>query len=172
MPMAYPDDSLARVSLDRIMKEASLCDLRFKKMPDVEPDALRFTKSARDKDGRLYDSRKGLASYYRYGPRNISEMCNVVDRKDPTNNITIELPKIHCSVFERIKAGAHSRSAVVNQLVAPGQGQVRSILLVVSRIQHRLDAVFSAFSAKLQDVMSPVPMREMFRLKRYRLGKA
>ena len=31
-------------------------------------------KGERDKDGRLYDSRKGLGSYYRYGPRKISDL--------------------------------------------------------------------------------------------------
>jgi uncharacterized protein (DUF2235 family) len=103
----YPDDSLAHVSLDWMMKEASLCDLRFKKAPNAEPDAPLLTKSARDNDGRLYDSRKGLGSYYRYGPRNIFELCNDIDRKNPANSVNIELPKIHYSVFERIKAGAH-----------------------------------------------------------------
>jgi len=103
----YPDDSLAHVSLGWILKEAGLCELRFKTTPDDEPDALRFAKSASDKDGRLYDSRRGLASYYRYGPRNISELCNVVDLKSPTNSVQLPLPKIHYSVFERIKTGAH-----------------------------------------------------------------
>jgi len=103
----YPDDSLAQVSLDWIMQEAELCDLKFKRKPDAEPDALLFAKSASDKDGRLYDSRRGLASYYRYGPRNISELCNDVDLKSPTDSVQIPLPKIHYSVFERIKTGAH-----------------------------------------------------------------
>jgi uncharacterized protein (DUF2235 family) len=103
----YPDDSVAHVSLDWIMKEASMCGLRFKKAPDAEPDALLFTKSARDNEGRLYDSRIGLGSYYRYGPRNIFELCNNIDRKDPTNSVEIELPKIHYSVFERIECGGH-----------------------------------------------------------------
>ena len=48
----YPDDSNARVSLGWILKEASLCDLRFKASPGAEPDALRFAKSASDKDGQ------------------------------------------------------------------------------------------------------------------------
>jgi uncharacterized protein (DUF2235 family) len=103
----YPDDSLARVSLGWIMKEASLCGLRFKKSPNAEPDALRVAKSASDKDGRLYNSRSGLASYYRYGPRNISELCNCIDSDTPTNSVRVSLPKIHYSVFERIKTGAH-----------------------------------------------------------------
>jgi hypothetical protein len=103
----YPDDSLAHVSLGWILKEASLCGLRFKTSPDAEPDALRFARSASDKDGRLYDSRRGLASYYRYGPRNIFELCNCIDLKAPARSVRIPLPKIHYSVFERIKAGAH-----------------------------------------------------------------
>jgi len=103
----YPDDSLAHVSLGWILKEASLCGLRFKEAPKAEPDAIRFARSASDKDGRLYDSRRGLASYYRYGPRNIFELCNCIDTEAPARSVRIPLPKIHYSVFERIKAGAH-----------------------------------------------------------------
>jgi hypothetical protein len=84
-----------------------LCGLRFKSSPNAEPDALRFARSASDKDGRLYDSRRGLASYYRYGPRNILELSNCIDSKAPARSVRIPLPKIHYSVFERIKAGAH-----------------------------------------------------------------
>jgi uncharacterized protein (DUF2235 family) len=103
----YPDDSLAQVSLSWILKEASLCGLQLKEKPDAEPDALRSAKSARDSDGRLYDSRRGLASYYRYGPRNIAELCNCIDSKTPARSVQIPLPKFHYSVFERIKKGAH-----------------------------------------------------------------
>jgi uncharacterized protein (DUF2235 family) len=103
----YPDDSLAQVSLIWILKEACRCGLTLKSIPDAEPDALRFVRSASDADGRLYDSRRGLASYYRYGPRNIPELCNCVDTKRPDHSVRIVQPKIHCSVFEKIKRGAH-----------------------------------------------------------------
>src|SRR5262249_6126726 len=72
----YPDDSLAHVSLGWIMNEAALCDLRFKSKPYADPDAARSPHSAADKDGRLYDSRHGVAGYYRYGPRKLQDLCH------------------------------------------------------------------------------------------------
>ncbi len=113
----YPDDSLAQVSLSWIMDEATKCELRFKKAPTAEPDARLAVKSAADKDGRLYDSRAGLGAYYRYGPRDIFELCN-----NPDSGVQIELPKIHHTVFDRVLSGATpyapiglpARYAVVN----------------------------------------------------------
>ena len=43
-----------------MMAEAKEAGLIFKDMPDDEPDALPSTDLAKDKDGRLYDSRSGL----------------------------------------------------------------------------------------------------------------
>jgi uncharacterized protein (DUF2235 family) len=71
----YPDDSLAGVPLQWIMTEAQAAGLVFKVTPR-QPDALLVADSTRDKDGRLYDSRQGLASYYRYGPRDVGALCN------------------------------------------------------------------------------------------------
>jgi uncharacterized protein (DUF2235 family) len=65
----YPDDSLANISLAWMMAEAKDAGLVFKDLLDAEPDALLSTESAKDKDGRLYDSRSGLGGYYRYSPR-------------------------------------------------------------------------------------------------------
>ena len=69
----YPDDLLAHIPQYWIMNEAQKCGLRFKSMPDADPDSMINTKAARDKDGRLYDLRSGLGSYYRYGPRKLAE---------------------------------------------------------------------------------------------------
>lgn len=95
----YPDDSLAGVPLQWIMKEADAAGLKFKVTPR-QPDALLVADSSRDKDGRLYDSRQGLASYYRYGPRDVSALCN-------DNYHDVHAPvRIHHSVFDRIRSGA------------------------------------------------------------------
>src|SRR5262249_11702573 len=59
------------------------------------------TASARDKDGRLYDSRGGVASYYRYGPRDVAALCD-----DAQNGVKIDRPLIHHSVFARINPNA------------------------------------------------------------------
>jgi hypothetical protein len=110
----YPDDSLANVSLSWILAEAHQAGLRFKDMKGAEPDALLSTDSAKDKDGRLYDSRSGLGGYYRYSPRKIADFYEAMHEsakkrdKAPGNLV----PKIHESVFGRIQVGAHSYAPI------------------------------------------------------------
>ena len=103
----YPDDSLARIPQYWIMTEAQKCGLRFKSAPNADPDSLINTSAARDKDGRLYDSRSGLGGYYRYGPRNLAELCHDKFSETPGDQVNIRLPKIHESVFRRIQNNAH-----------------------------------------------------------------
>jgi uncharacterized protein (DUF2235 family) len=105
----YPDDSLANVSLSWILAEARQAGLVFKEMAKAEPDALLTTDSAKDKDGRLYDSRSGLGGYYRYSPRKISEYYDGMRKaaKKSGNPVGTLVPKIHESVFGRIQVGAH-----------------------------------------------------------------
>jgi uncharacterized protein (DUF2235 family) len=128
----YPDDRLAHVPLVWIMRQAELCGLEFKKAPENDPDAIRHAISAADRDGRLYDSRQGLAGYYRYGPRKIAELCaphytpvvglltrlfrverrsveRLFFRKDV---VEITEPKIHMSVIERTKNGAFAYAPI------------------------------------------------------------
>jgi hypothetical protein len=100
----YPDDSLAQIPLYWIMQEAKACGLVFKA---ADPDAVAETKEAQDKDGRLYDSRGGLGSYYRYGPRRLSGLCNELFSRTLNDSVSIATPKIHESVFRRIKNNAH-----------------------------------------------------------------
>jgi Uncharacterized alpha/beta hydrolase domain (DUF2235) len=102
----YPDDSLAYIPLYWIWKEAKDCGLKFKASPDADPDAFLSAQSKEDKDGRLYDSRNGLAGYYRYGPRSVEDLCNS-KTGDPRDEVTIVRPKIHETVFKRLSVGAH-----------------------------------------------------------------
>jgi uncharacterized protein (DUF2235 family) len=95
----YPDDSLAGVPLQWIITEAQAAGLVFKVTPK-QPDALLVADSSRDKDGRLYDSRQGIASYYRYGPRDLLALCN-----DDYHDVRAPA-RIHHSVFERIQSGS------------------------------------------------------------------
>ena len=74
----YPDNSLAHIPLCWIMDEAQACGLKFKTNPPAEPDAMALRKAARDKDGRLYNSRSGVGGYYRYGPRKILDLCHML----------------------------------------------------------------------------------------------
>jgi uncharacterized protein (DUF2235 family) len=103
----YPDDSLAHIPQYWIMKEAQKCGLKFKSAPAADPDSMINTKAARDKDGRLYDSRRGLGSYYRYGPRKLAELCDEKFSSKTGDAVLIRLPKIHESVFKRIQNNAH-----------------------------------------------------------------
>src|SRR3954447_11599536 len=100
----YPDDSLANVSLAWMLAEAGRSGLRFKEFPSDEPDALLRVDSAKDKDGRLYDSRAGLGGYYRYSPRKILDLYDAMPVKPGSPG---PVPKIHQTVFGRIKVGAH-----------------------------------------------------------------
>jgi uncharacterized protein (DUF2235 family) len=120
----YPDDSLAHIPLHWMLGEAKRCGLRLKENapwgptasapldPVYEPDAFKQARSARDKDGRLYDSRKGLGGYYRYGPRKIHDLCNIRRSWTSDYEIEVKIPKIHCSVFERVKNGAHGYAPI------------------------------------------------------------
>jgi uncharacterized protein (DUF2235 family) len=107
----YPDDSLAYIPMVWIWKEAHDCGLVFKETPTADPDALLNAQSKKDKDGRLYDSRSGFAGYYRYGPRNVYELCNF-QSSDPRDCVSISRSKIHESVFQRIAIGAHSYAPI------------------------------------------------------------
>jgi uncharacterized protein (DUF2235 family) len=103
----YPDDSLAHIPLCWIMAEAQECGLRYKTSPPADPDAMAYRKAGRDKDGRLYDSRHGLAGYYRYGPRKIYDLCHMRFSRRPDDEIEIAVPKIHESALKRIRTEAH-----------------------------------------------------------------
>jgi hypothetical protein len=105
----YPDDSLANVSLSWILAEAKQAGLVFKEISDADPDALLATDSAKDKDGRLYDSRSGLGGYYRFSPRKIAGYYTPMAKASQKagNPVGTLVPKIHESVFGRIKVGAH-----------------------------------------------------------------
>ena len=108
----YPDDSLSRVSLYWMMREAQARGLRLKADPPADPDALRWARSASDKDGRLYDSRHGVAGYYRYGPRKIHDLSHMRFSSTEDDEVTIDVPKIHCSAIERIINGAHAYAPI------------------------------------------------------------
>jgi uncharacterized protein (DUF2235 family) len=108
----YPDDALACVPMYWIMEQARLKGLEFKSSPSADPDALLRIGSSRDKDGRLYDSRGGLGGYYRYGPRKLVDLCNARFSNRPGDSVAIALPKIHPSVFERIRAKGNAYAPI------------------------------------------------------------
>jgi hypothetical protein len=100
----YPDDSLAQIPLYWIIEEARACNLAFKVS---DPAAVAEIKQAQDKDGRLYDSRAGSGSYYRFGPRRLSRLCYQAFSWATGDEVYVERPKIHETVLRRIKNHAH-----------------------------------------------------------------
>ncbi|SNT53087.1 Uncharacterized protein, PA2063/DUF2235 family [Tardiphaga sp. OK246] len=100
----YPDDSLAHIPLYWIMEEARACDLAFK---TSDPAAVAEIKQAQDKDGRLYNSRSGTGSYYRYGPRRVSRLCRQSFSWTTGDEVYVDRPKVHETVLRRIKNNAH-----------------------------------------------------------------
>ncbi len=112
----YPDDSLAYVSLDWMLNEASTT------MRDDPGDprsefSLRFQQRAVDEikrvmnaNGALHDSRRGVGAYYRYQPRKLSARVHPPDpttllMQDPDAKTRplLKSVKIHDSVFRRIQ---------------------------------------------------------------------
>jgi uncharacterized protein (DUF2235 family) len=107
----YPDDALAYIPLYWIMKEAQERGIKFK-APPLDPDAFKKAWSARDKDGRQYNSRAGIAGYYRYGPRKISDLCDmrVSSRRDDT--VLITTPKIHETALLRLRSDSNAYAPI------------------------------------------------------------
>ncbi len=103
----YPNDALSAVSLRWIAQEAERKDIVFL------ANRLADWTDRRDPLGTVYDSRRGLAAYYRYSPRRIQHLTNGQEHEStffrglwPKPEVSIERPKIHESVFTRIDAGS------------------------------------------------------------------
>jgi hypothetical protein len=90
----YPKDGLSHVSLDWMVRKASQLGLKFLE------DHLREIRNQADAHDDLYNSRVGFGAYYRYSPRPVSRLCD-----DESNDLKIDRPKVHESVFERIRGG-------------------------------------------------------------------
>src|SRR6185312_13314128 len=89
----YPDDGLAFTSLDWMMTEAAAAGLRYENW-------VRDEIAARvNPDGEEYDSRSGIAGYYRYGPRQVGALCN-----DADHGVIVPTVHVHPAAFERIAA--------------------------------------------------------------------
>jgi uncharacterized protein (DUF2235 family) len=118
----YPDDALAYIPFVWMITEAKRCGLKFKSdyaneppCPDhmiADPDTFKNAISRRDKDGRLYDPRKGLGGYYRYGPRKLVPHFYKEIRKQEEDEIEVGRAKIHESVFRRIENHAQAYAPV------------------------------------------------------------
>jgi uncharacterized protein (DUF2235 family) len=122
----YPDDALAYIPLYWMMEEARARGLRFK-VPPADPDAFKRAASARDKDGRQYDSRSGLAGYYRYGPRKIADLGHMRVSHQEGDYVEIEVPKIHETALLRLRSGGNAYAPIgipARYAVAMSDGQI------------------------------------------------
>jgi uncharacterized protein (DUF2235 family) len=87
----YPDDGLSCTALQWIMDEAERSHLRLHRSAKEECDDLA------NPHGQQYDSRAGLAGYYRYGPRNLDRLC-----EDPDHGVHLSHTLIHAAAIDRI----------------------------------------------------------------------
>lgn len=110
----YPDDGLAYVALDWMMQEAEQKGLTL--IESYRQDA----QCRADAHGEMYDSRSGIAGYYRYGPRDVRRLS-----QDERRHVSIERPKVHRSVLERI-----GRRRVAYSPVSPPQALLGANTLV------------------------------------------
>lgn len=100
----YPDGGLAHVALRWMMDEAENAA--------PGPTRLRFLDEVRavqqalaDENAPLHDSRHGLASYYRYKPRNLAALSNQPANLARGFEVKLKTPIIHESVLRRIQVG-------------------------------------------------------------------
>ena len=95
----YPKDHLALIPLEWMMRHASREGLQFNK------DLWYEYQQEADEQGKLYDSRSGMGSFYRYRPRLIAKISKEVgiDGGDPLD----KKPRIHASVLRRIRDSTH-----------------------------------------------------------------
>jgi uncharacterized protein (DUF2235 family) len=118
----YPDDSLAYIPFVWMLGEARRCGLKFKsdyandpinaEVMRADPDTFKSAVSKRDKDGRLYDPRRGFGGYYRYGPRKLVPEFYPEAKKEEDDEVTVGRAKIHESVFKRIANHAHAYAPI------------------------------------------------------------
>ena len=98
----YPDDSLAHVAMLWMATEAARMKLRLH-------DAMVAEWKARaDPNGPAHDSRRGLGSYYRYQPRNVTRLS-----RDKLADVRVARPKVHESVFARIRSARQEYAPAV-----------------------------------------------------------
>ncbi len=89
----YPDDGLAVAALDWMVSEAEAEGLRA--IPWIREEIA----ARANPQGEQYDSRSGVAGYYRYGPRKVAELC-----KDEDHHVTVPTVRVHPAAHSRIAA--------------------------------------------------------------------
>ncbi|MFN3076478.1 MAG: DUF2235 domain-containing protein [Alphaproteobacteria bacterium] len=97
----YPDDSLAHVSLLWMLEEAEGAGLQF------HDSIVSEYRAIASENGRLYDSRSGFGTLYRYKPRDILQLM----KKAGTDTDKVR-PLVDDSVILRLTSGNDSYAPV------------------------------------------------------------
>ncbi len=98
----YPDDSLSHVAMLWMATEASKHQLR------LHPVMMADWEARADPNGPAHDSRRGFGSYYRYQPRSVTRLS-----RDKIADVRVPWPKVHESVFTRIRSARQEYAPVV-----------------------------------------------------------
>jgi hypothetical protein len=130
----YPKQGMSLVTLDWMMEKASHAGLRF-----LESDR-QYCREHLNADDKLYDPRAGIGVFYRWKPRDITEL---------SRQAGIERPIIHISALERIAHGTED--------YVPGNIPDDLEVFPTPQPTAMANAVMSARAAAINMAMSAAP---------------
>ena len=130
----YPKQGMSLVSLDWMMEKASHAGLRF-----LHSDR-QFCREHLNADDKLYDPRAGVGVFYRWKPRDITEL---------SKKANISRPVIHISALERIAHGTED--------YVPGNIPDYIDVFPTPQATPMANAVMSARAAALNMVIAAAP---------------
>ena len=156
----YPKQGLAQVSLHWMMNEierdrVGRYGLHFK------DGALKEVAADANPHDMLYDSRKGPAGLYRYGPRNIGKISH--------DYCSDRVPLIHDSVFERIWRHTHAyapgnipRDVTVATTVDPRAApEVKAAALPAGTYEEFLAKHYQKYESRLKGAAKLITVRRI-----------
>jgi uncharacterized protein (DUF2235 family) len=111
----YPDDGLAHVTLNWMLDELAMLDGSDTALR-LRPEAKAFIVQRADENAPLHDSRRGLASYYRYRPRDIEILRDQAQNVAKRYVVKLRKPIIHESALRRIKIGQDGYAPISSTL--------------------------------------------------------
>jgi uncharacterized protein (DUF2235 family) len=129
----YSENQLSHLSLDWMMQQASGRGLL------IVPEARQRVKEGMNVNGMLHDPRAGVGGAYRYLPRDLRKLCK--DTSDPDNQVVIARPKIHESVFRRIRHSDDAYAPIVlpeNYAVVDAKGSILRMPEVETEAKERI----------------------------------
>jgi len=105
---SYPKDGLAYITLEWMLMELQKTNEGDGKIK-LRAESIKEVSNLANQADKLYDSRSGLAAYYRYSPRDVELLSSIEGEaflRRLSRNDEKSLPiKIHASVIDRIRQG-------------------------------------------------------------------